>query len=116
MVTLCAPGLSKWVRQLVRHHDTFNGAMQSLAAFSHFQQGAEATHGSVLQSPSGFKQHPASQQSPLGLGDGPACAPLSASAKHEDRSHKNTKPPQSSTVDPIMSGMAGASVRGGELH
>ncbi|XP_059930158.1 Fanconi anemia group J protein isoform X1 [Gadus macrocephalus] len=105
-------GLSKWVRQLVRHHDTFNGAMQSLAAFSHFQQGAEATHGSVLQSPSGFKQHPASQQSPLGLGDGPACAPLSASAKHEDPSHKNTKPPQSSTVDPIMSGMAGASVRG----
>ncbi|KAM3616193.1 uncharacterized protein V6R79_014125 [Siganus canaliculatus] len=31
-------GLSKWVRQLVQHHDTFSNAMQSLAAFSHNQQ------------------------------------------------------------------------------
>ncbi|XP_061073345.1 Fanconi anemia group J protein [Conger conger] len=33
-------GLSKWVRQLVQHHDTFSGAMQSLASFSQCQQGA----------------------------------------------------------------------------
>lgn len=31
-------GLSKWVRQLVRHHDTFGNAMQSLGAFSREQQ------------------------------------------------------------------------------
>ncbi|KAK2912256.1 Fanconi anemia group J protein isoform X1 [Channa argus] len=31
-------GLSKWVRQLVQHHDTFNNAMQSLVAFSQEQQ------------------------------------------------------------------------------
>ncbi|XP_030633994.1 Fanconi anemia group J protein [Chanos chanos] len=37
-------GLSKWVRQLVKHHDTFGGAMQSLVAFSHAQQGAVAAH------------------------------------------------------------------------
>uniref|UniRef100_A0A3B4ZN16 DNA 5'-3' helicase n=1 Tax=Stegastes partitus TaxID=144197 RepID=A0A3B4ZN16_9TELE len=34
-------GLSKWVRQLVRHHDTFSNAMQSLAAFSQGQQKVE---------------------------------------------------------------------------
>ncbi|XP_029922829.1 Fanconi anemia group J protein isoform X2 [Myripristis murdjan] len=34
-------GLSKWVRQLVWHHDTFSNAMQSLVAFSQFQQRAE---------------------------------------------------------------------------
>ncbi|KAK7882236.1 hypothetical protein WMY93_028410 [Mugilogobius chulae] len=31
-------GLSKWVRQLVHHHDTFPNAMQSLVAFSHEQK------------------------------------------------------------------------------
>ncbi|KAM8904944.1 Fanconi anemia group J protein isoform 3-T3 [Spinachia spinachia] len=31
-------GLSKWVRQLVQHHDTFNNAMHSLVAFSQVQQ------------------------------------------------------------------------------
>ncbi|KAM9801201.1 Fanconi anemia group J protein [Neosynchiropus ocellatus] len=30
-------GLSKWVRQLVQHHDTFTNAMSSLAAFSQVQ-------------------------------------------------------------------------------
>ncbi|KAM4628392.1 Fanconi anemia group J protein [Polymixia lowei] len=39
-------GLSKWVRQLVRHHDTFGDAMQSLAAFSQCQQGAEEAQAS----------------------------------------------------------------------
>ncbi|XP_068441804.1 Fanconi anemia group J protein isoform X2 [Clinocottus analis] len=34
-------GLSKWVRQLVQHHDTFNNAMQSLVAFSQVQQQVE---------------------------------------------------------------------------
>ncbi|XP_053176881.1 Fanconi anemia group J protein [Scomber japonicus] len=36
-------GLSKWVRQLVQHHDTFNNAMQSLVAFSQMQQKAEVS-------------------------------------------------------------------------
>ncbi|KAL4647191.1 Fanconi anemia group J protein [Arapaima gigas] len=37
-------GLSKWVRQLVQHHNTFSGAMQSLLTFSEDQQGAAAVH------------------------------------------------------------------------
>ncbi|XP_062329403.1 Fanconi anemia group J protein isoform X2 [Osmerus eperlanus] len=37
-------GLSKWVRQLVKHHDTFNGAMQSLTNFSQCQQEAVEGH------------------------------------------------------------------------
>ncbi|KAK5869061.1 hypothetical protein PBY51_010022 [Eleginops maclovinus] len=36
-------GLSKWVRQLVLHHDSFGNAMQSLAAFSEVQQKASVT-------------------------------------------------------------------------
>ncbi|XP_041436852.1 BRCA1 interacting helicase 1 L homeolog isoform X2 [Xenopus laevis] len=31
-------GLSKWVRQLVQHHSTFNGALESLTEFSKNQQ------------------------------------------------------------------------------
>ncbi|KAM9318620.1 Fanconi anemia group J protein [Pholidichthys leucotaenia] len=31
-------GLSKWVRQLVHHHDSFSSAMQSLVVFSQLQQ------------------------------------------------------------------------------
>ncbi|XP_039986589.1 Fanconi anemia group J protein isoform X3 [Xiphias gladius] len=34
-------GLSKWVRQLVQHHDTFSNAMRSLVAFSQVQQKVE---------------------------------------------------------------------------
>ncbi|XP_040903306.1 Fanconi anemia group J protein isoform X2 [Toxotes jaculatrix] len=34
-------GLSKWVRQLVQHHDSFSNAMQSLVAFSQVQQKME---------------------------------------------------------------------------
>ncbi|KAI4896648.1 hypothetical protein NFI96_029906, partial [Prochilodus magdalenae] len=37
-------GLSKWVRQLVKHHDNFSSAIQSLASFSQVQQGSEQTH------------------------------------------------------------------------
>ncbi|XP_046892366.1 Fanconi anemia group J protein [Hypomesus transpacificus] len=37
-------GLSKWVRQLVKHHDTLNGAMQSLTNFSQCQQEAVEGH------------------------------------------------------------------------
>ncbi|KAF7656533.1 hypothetical protein LDENG_00039990 [Lucifuga dentata] len=37
-------GLSKWVRQLVQHHNTFSNALQSLAAFSHIQQTVDAPH------------------------------------------------------------------------
>ncbi|XP_072313224.1 Fanconi anemia group J protein [Eucyclogobius newberryi] len=48
-------GLSKWVRQLVHHHDTFPNAMQSLVAFSHEQRAR--TEGGAVQSP-GLEQRP----------------------------------------------------------
>lgn len=38
MLMCLISGLSKWVRQLVHHHDTFSNAMQSLVAFSQGQQ------------------------------------------------------------------------------
>ncbi|XP_041918787.1 Fanconi anemia group J protein isoform X2 [Alosa sapidissima] len=37
-------GLSKWVRQLVQHHNNFGDAMQSLVSFSQCQQGAAENH------------------------------------------------------------------------
>lgn len=36
-------GLSKWVRQLVNHHDSFTSAMESLVSFSQSQQGEVET-------------------------------------------------------------------------
>nr|XP_057935773.1 Fanconi anemia group J protein isoform X2 [Doryrhamphus excisus] len=58
-------GLSKWVRQLVHHHDTFSGAMHSLEAFSQAQQRlSHSDHQlSAVSSPgssSGIKELPAS--------------------------------------------------------
>ncbi|XP_066534572.1 Fanconi anemia group J protein isoform X2 [Hoplias malabaricus] len=41
-------GLSKWVRQLVKHHDNFTNAMQSLVSFSQSQQEAVQSHSEVL--------------------------------------------------------------------
>lgn len=41
-------GLSKWVRQLVQHHDTFSNAMKSLRAFSQQQQGGGPAGGSAV--------------------------------------------------------------------
>lgn len=52
-------GLSKWVRQLVKHHDTFSNAMQSLVVFSREQQKVEVvsadtgTSSSTAPSPNG---------------------------------------------------------------
>ncbi|KAK2831413.1 hypothetical protein Q7C36_016499 [Tachysurus vachellii] len=37
-------GLSKWVRQLVKHHDSFTSAMESLVSFSQCQQGEIESH------------------------------------------------------------------------
>ncbi|XP_074536130.1 Fanconi anemia group J protein [Halichoeres trimaculatus] len=63
-------GLSKWVRQLVQHHDTFNDAMQSLVAFSQLQQKTETapTDSQTLSStahssPNGHLSLPAEDQS-----------------------------------------------------
>ncbi|XP_032364148.1 Fanconi anemia group J protein isoform X2 [Etheostoma spectabile] len=53
-------GLSKWVRQLVQHHDTFSNAMQSLVAFSQVQQKVEGapadsqTLSSAVSSPNSY--------------------------------------------------------------
>lgn len=41
-------GLSKWVRQLVKHHDSFTSAMQSLVSFSQSQQGEVESHAEEL--------------------------------------------------------------------
>lgn len=52
-------GLSKWVRQLVQHHDTFGRAMESLVAFSQGQQkmavspADSQTQSSTVSSPNG---------------------------------------------------------------
>uniref|UniRef100_A0A8C8D4Y0 DNA 5'-3' helicase n=1 Tax=Oncorhynchus tshawytscha TaxID=74940 RepID=A0A8C8D4Y0_ONCTS len=63
-------GLSKWVRNLVRHHDTFRGAMQSLVAFSQCQQGAGEIHGAGSQTfNSTTVLSPASQSRPSPTGD-----------------------------------------------
>lgn len=43
-------GLSKWVRQLVHHHDSFPNALQSLVAFSHQQR--VQSEGGLADSPS----------------------------------------------------------------
>lgn len=53
-------GLSKWVRQLVKHHDSFTSAMQSLGTFSQSQQGDVQSHIEEL-----FQTNPVSQQSAL---------------------------------------------------
>lgn len=37
-------GLSKWVRQLVKHHDSFTSAIQSLVSFSQSRQGEVESH------------------------------------------------------------------------
>ncbi|XP_070826529.1 Fanconi anemia group J protein [Chaetodon trifascialis] len=50
-------GLSKWVRQLVQHHDTFSNAMQSLVAFSQAQQKADVAP-AVSQIPSSTASSP----------------------------------------------------------
>lgn len=39
-----ALGLSKWVRQLVKHHDSFTSAIQSLVSFSQSQQDEVESH------------------------------------------------------------------------
>uniref|UniRef100_UPI0037E8D14F Fanconi anemia group J protein n=1 Tax=Semicossyphus pulcher TaxID=241346 RepID=UPI0037E8D14F len=62
-------GLSKWVRQLVQHHDTFNNAMQSLVAFSQVQQKTEVApansqtpSSAVPPSPNGHMTEPVEGQ------------------------------------------------------
>ncbi|XP_037329389.2 Fanconi anemia group J protein isoform X2 [Pungitius pungitius] len=54
-------GLSKWVRQLVQHHDTFNNAMHSLVAFSQVQR--------KVQGPPAAVSPPNSQLGGRGLRD-----------------------------------------------
>uniref|UniRef100_A0AAQ5ZTP3 DNA 5'-3' helicase n=1 Tax=Amphiprion ocellaris TaxID=80972 RepID=A0AAQ5ZTP3_AMPOC len=51
-------GLSKWVRQLVQHHNTFHNAMQSLAAFSQGQQKLEVASLSAELSPTASSHSP----------------------------------------------------------
>ncbi|XP_035010629.1 Fanconi anemia group J protein isoform X2 [Hippoglossus stenolepis] len=64
-------GLSKWVRQLVQHHDTFSNAMQSLAEFSQVQQKVEAASAdsqavcSTAPPPNCYSPGPVKGQEPL---------------------------------------------------
>uniref|UniRef100_A0AAX7T3F8 DNA 5'-3' helicase n=1 Tax=Astatotilapia calliptera TaxID=8154 RepID=A0AAX7T3F8_ASTCA len=53
-------GLSKWVRQLVQHHNTFSDAMQSLVAFSQVQKkmdGAPADRQAISSTVSSPSSH-----------------------------------------------------------
>ncbi|XP_068601664.1 Fanconi anemia group J protein [Brachionichthys hirsutus] len=65
-------GLSKWVRQLVQHHDTFSNAMQSLVAFCQVQHTLAAapagsqTPDSPAPSPNGSLAETAAGQGPAG--------------------------------------------------
>ncbi|XP_014903648.1 Fanconi anemia group J protein [Poecilia latipinna] len=54
-------GLSKWVRQLVQHHNTFSNAMQSLEAFTKVQQNVEVAPVNSLA----FSVSDLSENSPL---------------------------------------------------
>ncbi|CAJ1065954.1 Fanconi anemia group J protein isoform X2 [Xyrichtys novacula] len=63
-------GLSKWVRQLVQHHDTFSDAMQSLVAFSQLQSktevvpaGSQTSSSTAHSSPNGHLAVPVEDQS-----------------------------------------------------
>ncbi|XP_053363401.1 Fanconi anemia group J protein [Clarias gariepinus] len=56
-------GLSKWVRQLVKHHDSFSSAMQSLVSFSQSQQGEVESHTEELAQTN--PESPGSQSSAL---------------------------------------------------
>ncbi|KAM6932875.1 Fanconi anemia group J protein [Xenentodon cancila] len=62
-------GLSKWVRQLVQHHNTFSNAMQSLIAFSQVQKKVEVapagsqTLGSTDSSPTNHLSGTVKEQS-----------------------------------------------------
>ncbi|XP_048857527.1 Fanconi anemia group J protein isoform X2 [Brienomyrus brachyistius] len=63
-------GLSKWVRQLVQHHDTFNDAMQSLVSFSQSQSGATVSH-AALGAPVGQTELPPGPLFPTGVSSPP---------------------------------------------
>ncbi|XP_023679165.2 Fanconi anemia group J protein isoform X2 [Paramormyrops kingsleyae] len=67
-------GLSKWVRQLVQHHDTFNEAMQSLVSFSQSQKGVAASH-AAPSGPVGQTELPPGPLSPSGVSS-PLCIGL----------------------------------------
>ncbi|XP_049911467.1 Fanconi anemia group J protein isoform X3 [Epinephelus moara] len=68
-------GLSKWVRQLVQHHDTFSNAMQSLVAFSQVQQKVEVAPADS-QTLSSSVSPPNSHLSGLTKASEPQTAPL----------------------------------------
>lgn len=68
-------GLSKWVRQLVQHHDTFSNAMQSLVAFTQAQHKVEAASAvSDSQNPSSTVSSPNSHVPVTGEERGPSKA------------------------------------------
>uniref|UniRef100_A0A3Q3XKX5 DNA 5'-3' helicase n=1 Tax=Mola mola TaxID=94237 RepID=A0A3Q3XKX5_MOLML len=87
-------GLSKWVRQLVQHHDTFINAMQSLVVFSQRQQKVEVTPADT-QTSSSCVSSPNSHLPVTEEGQGPAkaCDPLSPDScaktpeRQQDASH-----------------------------
>lgn len=89
-------GLSKWVRQLVQHHDTFSNAMQSLVAFSQVQQR--------------LKVAPADSQTPSSTVSSPSHLPLTvegqgptkASEPQSPRSCVKSPEPQLNTSPQIL--------------
>ncbi|KAM7399849.1 hypothetical protein PAMP_019090 [Pampus punctatissimus] len=79
-------GLSKWVRQLVQHHDTFSSAMQSLIAFSHVQQKVEVSPAD--------SQNPSSVSSPNGHLPVTAEGQCLPKASEPQTSNSAVKPPE----------------------
>uniref|UniRef100_A0A8C2Z9V1 DNA 5'-3' helicase n=1 Tax=Cyclopterus lumpus TaxID=8103 RepID=A0A8C2Z9V1_CYCLU len=74
-------GLSKWVRQLVQHHGTFNDAMESLMAFSQRQQKVGAA--------------PADSQALSSTVSSPNGGPGLPNASDPQTPHSCVKPPES---------------------
>uniref|UniRef100_A0A6Q2ZFX2 DNA 5'-3' helicase n=1 Tax=Esox lucius TaxID=8010 RepID=A0A6Q2ZFX2_ESOLU len=68
-------GLSKWVRNLVKHHDTFGAAMQSLVCFSQCQQGAGERHGAASQPFNSTDIMPPASLSPVTVEELSSCHP-----------------------------------------
>ncbi|XP_023276258.1 Fanconi anemia group J protein [Seriola lalandi dorsalis] len=87
-------GLSKWVRQLVQHHDTFNNAMQSLVAFSQVQQKAAAA-AAERQTPDSTASSPNGHLPVTAEGRGPASHPQTPPVKApEPQQHRSPSPPR----------------------
>ncbi|XP_036393314.1 Fanconi anemia group J protein [Megalops cyprinoides] len=87
-------GLSKWVRQLVQHHDTFSGAMRSLVSFSQCQQGAAVVRTDISSTAEQSALSPSGPSSPAppALPGPPLLSPLDPLPKLQQGSPRCAPP------------------------